>query len=371
MRTGSRAAGAVAIGVTMVIVVPPAPSFAAGCGGRPPTISGTSGRDQIRGTAGDDVIAAGAGGDLVTGRGGDDRICGSGGADLLSGRGGGDLIIGAAGGDVLEGGPGRDRLDAGAGSDFLDGQAGGDVLSGGTGATDLLRGRGGHDRLLGRRGFDILIGDAGNDLLHGGGGRVDLATFVRARHGMTVDLARGRATGEGRDVVRGVEDVEGTRFDDVMIGNGRQNFLVPLGGNDVVDGVGGLDQALFLTSLAPVVVDLSTGTAEGEGIDSLASVEGAYGSAFDDSLSGDDGANFLFGYEGDDLVMGDDGDDVLDGDSGVDDADGGDGTDICANFENGALPTNCESTTFSSGIRRVMDGIGAADLLADLHAVLR
>lgn len=365
MRSGSRRAVGSALAALIVLWLAP-PALAVGCGGRTATITGTPGRDRIRGTSGSDVISALGGSDLVRGGGGRDRICGGSGADLLEGQGGPDLIRGGAGGDIVEGGPGGDRLQGNGGSDFIDGGGGSDVLAGGGGATDLLRGRGGNDRLFGGGGFDILIGDAGNELFDGGPGRVDLVTMVRARQGVTIDLSTGRASGEGSDRLRRVEDVEGTRFNDVLIGNRRQNFLVPLGGDDAIDGRGGIDQVLFLASLNGVTLDLSSGTATGEGTDTISDVVGAYGSALNDTLVGDDEANFLFGWEGDDTILGGGGDDTLDGDSGTDDADGGDGFDVCARFENGSPPPNCESTSLPSSF----GGIRAPGVLDTVHRML-
>ena len=370
MRARSRAAGTVAVGVAIVVSAPPLPAAAATCLGRATTISGTAGRDRIRGTPGSDVVAALDGSDRVRGRGGADRICGGGGADLITGESGQDRIAGAGGNDILEGGAGRDRLNAGGGFDFLDGGGAADHLLGGSGSTDLLRGRGGHDRLRGGGGFDILIGDSGDDLLHGGPGRVDLATFVRSESGVLVDLTNNRATGEGDDRVVAVEDVEGTRFNDVLIGNGAANFIVPLGGDDFVQALDGFDQVLFLNSAGPITLDLAAGTASGEGNDQVLGFEGSYGSLFDDQMAGDDLSNFLFGFEGSDSVTGRGADDILDGDMGADEADGGDGSDICANFENGAPPPNCESTRAPGGIRSSAEGIRARD--GDgLHAVHR
>ena len=80
------------------------------CGGRPPTILGTSEDDTINGTAGPDVIHGLGGNDTIHGLGGDDVICGGGGDDRLLGDEGEDLIISGGGNDTLTGGDGRDEL---------------------------------------------------------------------------------------------------------------------------------------------------------------------------------------------------------------------------------------------------------------------
>jgi Ca2+-binding RTX toxin-like protein len=94
-----------------VIVVPPK------CGGRYPTMVGTSGKDKITGTPFPDIIAGLGGRDTLKGLGAADRLCGGPGPDLLLGGKGKDLLVGAKGRDRLRGGPGRDRLRGGPGRD--------------------------------------------------------------------------------------------------------------------------------------------------------------------------------------------------------------------------------------------------------------
>lgn len=69
------------------------------CLGKPATIIGTNGVDDLRGTRRADVIFAKGGPDDVKGKGGKDRVCGGDGDDLL------------------EGGRARDRFDGGSGID--------------------------------------------------------------------------------------------------------------------------------------------------------------------------------------------------------------------------------------------------------------
>lgn len=80
------------------------------CGGRPPTILGTSADDVINGTPGPDVIHGLEGDDVIHGLGGDDVICGGAGHDLLWGDDGHDLIISGGGEDTLTGGEGSDEM---------------------------------------------------------------------------------------------------------------------------------------------------------------------------------------------------------------------------------------------------------------------
>ena len=87
------------------------------CNGKPATIAGDDGNDQIAGTTGKDIIVTFKGNDTVNGRGGNDQICGGKGGDTLSGAKGRDKLFGQKGGDKLNGGPDRDRCDGGPGND--------------------------------------------------------------------------------------------------------------------------------------------------------------------------------------------------------------------------------------------------------------
>ncbi len=87
------------------------------CNGKPATIAGDDGNDQIAGTSGKDIIVTFKGNDRVNGRGGNDQICGGKGGDTLSGAKGRDKLFGQKGGDKLNGGPDRDRCDGGPGND--------------------------------------------------------------------------------------------------------------------------------------------------------------------------------------------------------------------------------------------------------------
>jgi serralysin len=80
------------------------------CGGRQPTILGTSEDDVITGTGGPDVIHGLGGNDTIHGLGGDDLICGGPGDDQLWGDEGNDLLISGGGRDTLTGGAGSDEL---------------------------------------------------------------------------------------------------------------------------------------------------------------------------------------------------------------------------------------------------------------------
>ena len=203
------------------------------CHGRRATIVGTEGDDLLRGTPERDVIWGG---------GGDDVILGSLGNDLLCGGPGSDLIHGGRGNDVADGGAGDE--------DRVIGDLGDDKLMGGSGDRDEVAGSLGIDTINGGPGnFDYVHGDYGYDRVDGGPGKGDIASFAtdvgagrNGRGGVRVELARHRARGDGHDRLYRVEDVEGSAFDDVLIGNGQANVIDGGAGDDVIRGGGGRDQ---------------------------------------------------------------------------------------------------------------------------------
>ena len=115
-----------------------------------------------------------------------------------------------------------------------------------------------------------ITGTAGNDMLNG----TAATTWSAAWAAMT------RCDGGGGD--------------DVLLGGP---------GSDTLRGGAGRDTASFEDSTAPVTVDLTAGTASGEGGDTLSDVEGVIGSPQADSITGDAGANTLDGGGGDDTMM--------------------------------------------------------------------
>jgi hypothetical protein len=129
----------------------------------------------------------------------------------------------------------------------IEGTAGNDVLVG-TRAPDVIDGRGGNDVIRGKGGDDIICGGPGRDRIFPGGGNdivrggrdVDRVVFA-GRRAVVVRLGKGRASGQGDDVVRGVESVRGSRGDDLLVGSRRANVLAGGAGNDVLRGLAGDD----------------------------------------------------------------------------------------------------------------------------------
>jgi Ca2+-binding RTX toxin-like protein len=201
------------------------------CHGRRAKIVGTDQDDFLRGTPGRDVIWGG---------GGDDTILGSLGNDLLCGGTGADLIHGGRGNDIADGGAGDD--------DQVIGDLGDDRLLGGPGNGDEVAGSLGIDTLSGGPGnFDFVHGDYGYDRMDGGPGNDDIASFATdvaagRSGGVKASLAKHRAKGDGHDRLFRFESLEGSAFDDILVGNHQANVIDGGAGKDVIRGGGGKDQ---------------------------------------------------------------------------------------------------------------------------------
>lgn len=376
-------------------------------------LTGTTHDDTLSGDGGDNILAGNLGNDILLGGGGSDTLYGDG-AILVDTHGTGfsgpittladatAVYAGVPGNDVLDGGAGDDILNGGGGtdtasfasatesvfislglsgngsafqdsgefdqlisienvigsafSDSINGSNAANVLDGGAGG-DALFGRGGDDHLIGGEGNDFLRGSDGADILDGGNGWDRISSFVAApTAGISFDLnIQGVAqdTGQGMDVLIGIEHASGTILSDILIGDGGANWLwggsdgtttdtssgndtisggggddlIEVGGsgNHMLDGGTGTDALSFLGGhyeITPAGVTYSLalqGAAQAteQGSMTTSGFENVSGSLFDDSLTGDNGANILAGDLGSDTLSGGDGNDTLYGDGRI------------------------------------------------------
>lgn len=311
--------------LVMAWMPPPAEAGQPECSNERATIVGTDEDDVIQGTPGDDVIVARGGNDVIrTGRGQDSVCAGAGNDDVRTGTGFQDVVWAGTGDDVVHGGPGRNLLIAGPGDDRMYGSSHFDNFESPgrrtwDADTDLFVGRG-------RR--DSFSADPGNDTFVGGKG-ADFMWFHNSPRGVIIDLPSGTATGDGKDTIRSMTEIIGSRHDDKIIGTNRDEFISSGGGDDFVRGRGGRDE-LFDAGGGDVLIG-------GIGRDSIGTA-GCYGSSdgptycqtdepVPDRLIGGRGHDVIGSGPGDDLVKGNDGDDRMTGGDGVDEMFGGEGDD--------------------------------------------
>ncbi|NDD12449.1 MAG: calcium-binding protein, partial [Betaproteobacteria bacterium] len=358
-----------------------------------------------------------------------------GGNDTVRGLDGNDTLLGNTGNDSLDGGSGNDSLTGGSGDDTLRGQAGNDFLDGGDGldyasyensasgiSVDLASGTvqdgsGSLDTLINIEGIlgspfdDYMIGSAktewfygsaGSDSVDGGGGSNEVVfNSSSAVNGVTVKLA-GWVGNSGSlpsgytgsaldnwgniDVFRNIFGVEGSRYDDLIVGDSSNNVLDGQGGSDTLDGGSGVDTAEYNQALAGINLDLTLGKAidDGQGrgsaaageaveVDQLIGIENVVGGSGNDMIRGDAFNNRLEGQGGNDRISGEAGDDTLLGGEGNDTLEGGDGSDhLYADFGDDTIDGGSErfgglylGGTVSSWdrLRATADISGGSDLI--------
>ena len=236
-----------------------------------------------------------------------------------------DTLIGDANNNGLEGGAGADTLIGGGGAlnfasyfhagigitaDLADpsqntGDAAGDIYIG----INSLIGSNFVDTLIGDNNDNYLRGRGGGDVLNGGGGS-DTADYARGG-AVRADLSNPATnTGDAAgDTYISIENLRGSDFNDVLVGDA---------GNNTLDGGLGVDQTIYTAATGGITVDMAAGTVSGPGVgnDTLVSIESIRGSAFADTYvaTGYTGAsafgsvtatyNEFEGMAGDDIITG-------------------------------------------------------------------
>ena len=261
------------------------------------------------------------------------------------------------------------EINGSVGNDNLLGTTGDDTIIGLAG-NDVINGSSGQDRIYGGDGDDTIIGAAGSDWMDGGAG-IDTLSYANADSGVTILLFNSVAMGghADNDVFLNFENIRGSAFDDVLIGDDTPNLLIGGPGNDVLGGGGdddmlegqqgddlfpaddgadflnggaGIDTVDYGNSNEAVQVAIggvsTGGQAEG---DFLYAIENVIGSGMDDTITGSNLDNMLTGASGNDTLngasgadtlYGSDGDDILNGGPGGDLLDGGGQTDTATYF---------------------------------------
>lgn len=252
------------------------------------------------------------------------------------------------------------------------GNAGSDILQG-SDLGDTLRGGGGNDIFESSPGVDMLIGGSG----------FDLADYTDASAGLTVDLSDpSNNTGDAlADSYLSIENVRGSIFDDILIGDADNNTLEGIAGNDWLDGgvgadtmaggagfdtihggsendqIGGGDQGdlVFGEDGNDLInggmgLDTIDGGADNDTINGGIGNDNIFGNVGFDDIHGNDGNDTVNGGDQGDIITGDAGDDVIGGGMGLDSIDGGVGDDtITGGMGNDLLTGGTDADTFAFG----------------------
>ncbi len=346
-----------------------------------------SGNDTLLGSSANEFFLANGGNDSINGGAGFDRASyQTAGAAVVvnltngtaTGGGGTDTLVSI---ENLRGSNFGDSLTGDAGNNDIQARGGDDTVNGGDG-DDFLQGEDGNDSLIGGNGEDLLSGGNGDDTIDGGAqpvvtGRTffDMADYSSATVAVTVNLGAGNgtATGQGTDVLIGIEGARGGSANDSLVGDALDNLFRGNGGDDTMVGGDGFDIVDYRTSGGSVTVDLDAGTSSGAaGNDSFSGIEMAIGGSFADTLSGTGGNDILRGEGGNDLLIGGLGTDRADyrvatGAVAVNLAAGlsagADGVDTLEGIENVRGSDLYNDTLTGDGADNLLEGRGGSDVL--------
>ena len=312
------------------------------------TATGASGNDVLVSI---ENVGGSSSGDAITGDANNNNLRGEGGNDTLLGGAGSDSFNGGAGNDSIDGGTITDRvnyvdlnsieytnatigisinLQAGTAQDGLGGT---DTLAN----INFVTGSFHNDSIVGSTEaiFEQFEGRTGNDTIDGGAinaanlFNANRVSYVNSSSAVTVNLASGTAIGgDGNDTLLNINYVRGSNHADSLIGSDVTAYSETFegrGGNDTIDGKGGIDWLRLDGSTTGAVVNLVTGTSQdGQGgTDTLISIENVRGFDYNDHITGDGGSNELRGGNGNDTLLGGAGEDTLVGNAGNDSLDGG------------------------------------------------
>lgn len=235
---------------------------------------GGAGADTLNGGAGADTLDGGIGNDVLNGGFGNDVLFGGAGADTLAGGAGADRMVGGDGADLyyvesaadriveLAGGTGIDRVFSSVNFSLTMGYLENLVLTGtalrgfGNALANRITGNAGDNFIDGGRGVDTMVGGAGNDVyvVRDAGDRVieaagqgldSVRAFVSTVLAPNVERLFLQPARDAAGV--GIEGLSGTGnvLANTIFGNGFDNTLTGLWGNDTLRGGAGADAFVF------------------------------------------------------------------------------------------------------------------------------
>lgn len=189
-----------------------------------------------------------------------------------------DRFTGGSAGDTLalDQGDNMVKIDAANGGEY----AQPDIQNGGAFPASPLLTFSSVENIIGGGSRDVflMVGSGSVDSIDGGANGQDLIDYSAYAAGVTVNLDERTATATGVKTISNVENINGSPYDDILIGNSASNEIHGLGGNDVLVGLAGND---YLVGDEPGAANLGR-----------------------DILIGGDGADYLFGGGNGDLLIG-------------------------------------------------------------------
>jgi Ca2+-binding RTX toxin-like protein len=295
-------------------------------------LTGSTENDTLIGDENKNIINGGAGNDTLIGMGGSDTLIGGDGIDTASYKysnsvsaslnvnvnkaitaegedtlSGIENLTGSSGNDLLEGNSGANHLDGQTGNDTVtfvnssaavfaslanNAQATGDAAGDTYEAIENLTGSAFNDTLEGSSSANKFDGDLGNDTV----------TYQNSTTGVTASLVNTSINTSDAlgDTYTSIENLTGSAFNDKLEGNASANKFDGGAGEDTVT----YQNALAITGSIGIYASLiaptnNTGYASG---DTFTNIENLTGSAFNDTLEGNSGANKFDGGLGNNTV---------------------------------------------------------------------
>lgn len=319
-------------------------------------------------------VVGGLGNDTLTGNQSDNVLSGFGGNDSIIGNAGNDSLFGSFGKDTLIGGLGADKIDGGSSVDLVsyvdrtkdltidltgnlksgeinenDSLTNCEKAIGGTG-DDHFYGTDADNLFSGFGGNDWFYDSKGNDIYIGGSGKDTVSYLKRNVAGVNVSLdsiSNDGPAGETDNVSSDVERVEGSKGNDLLMGNSKDNVLLGRQGNDTLQGLGGDDQlddadnsdgadvyeggsgtdtiGAYVSTESDVTINaadnLPNDGPAGENDNVHSDIEILQGGLGNDTMTSGLSGTWFYGNKGDDLFVGSVSDDRFFGGDGIDTVD--------------------------------------------------
>ncbi|MCG3662122.1 DUF2974 domain-containing protein, partial [Aliarcobacter butzleri] len=192
-------------------------------------------------------------------------------------------------------------------------------------------------------GNNTIVTGAGDDIVFAHNGKNDISlglgndTVSYELNDSAIYASLESGSSSKGDTLTDVENLHGSKYNDILEGDSKDNtlfggagddILIGLDGADTLDGGDGIDLASYETSSA-VEINLKHNYADGGEAtgDKFINIEGIKGSKESDTIVGDNNSNLIYANAGDDRVSGNGGDDIIFGGLGNDYIKGDEGND--------------------------------------------